>query len=485
VNNEPPRALPGPAPDPAELHKRINQEIFSSRDALPEPMPTSKRGRMRWFVEKFANWTILILAIVNLALVFFDFTYLEMRPQYMQHAPALVAAYDPVKGVEPHRVTEAYLAEAERTFALLQADPASPAAQKALGEMRNQSSLLIAESPFAEPRLIGFFEQAKNRMRRHMHLSSARAAFNGFWSEANLTTYRLQAEAAFFRGQVAPLIQRNYYRAIGENGRPFDAFWKIDMLFIPFFLLEFLIRGIFGIRRGVYRDWGMFAATRWYDLVYFVPLFGYAAPALVAGPLHLVRFISVAYRMQRLGLINPLVVVQPHTDRVVDLVTDLVNIKLLSNYQDSIRKMDLAKMADSMTDAQRDALTRSIDRSLTTVVERVLPKASPELEALISRSVYQALDNSPAFQGLKRLPLLGNLHAQLVPAMVAEVMAGAQAGMLKAVHDPESRRLAEAAIHKISMTLIEELSRSGTEAELKEMAVQVLEEQKKKIIAGT
>jgi hypothetical protein len=249
--------------------------------------------------------------------------------------------------------------------------------------------------------------------------------------------------------------------------------------------MEFLIRGIFGVRRGVYRDWGMFAATRWYDLVYFVPLFGYAAPALVAAPLHLVRFISVAYRMQRLGLINPLVVVQPHTDRVVDLVTDLVNIKLLSNYQDSIRKMDLAKMADAMTDAQRDALTRSIDRSLTTVVERVLPKATPELEALISRSVYQALDNSPAFQGLKRLPLLGNLHAQLVPAMVAEVMAGAQAGMLKAVNDPESRRLAEAAIHKISMTLIEELGRSGTEAELKEMAVQVLEEQKKKIIAGT
>ncbi|MOA52963.1 hypothetical protein D3C78_1763460 [compost metagenome] len=63
-------------------------------------------------------------------------------------------------------------------------------------------------------------------------------------------------------------------------------------------------------------------------------------------------------------------------------------------------------------------------------------------------------------------------------------MAGAQAGMLKAVHDPESRRLAEAAIHKISMVLIDEMAKSGTEAELKEMAVQLLEEQKKKIIAG-
>lgn len=485
MSHEPPRALPGPALAPDELHKRINQEIFASRDALPEPMPTSTRGRLRWLIEKGANWTILILAIVNLALVFFDFTYLEMRPHYMRHAPELVARYDPVKGIEPHRITEAYLAEAERAFGLMKTAPSSPEAQKALAEMRNQSGLLISESPFAEPRLIGFFEQAKNRMRRHMQVSSAREAFTRFWSPGNLTTYRLQAQEAFFRTQIAPLVHRNYYRAIGENGLPFDAFWKIDMLFIPFFLLEFLIRGIFGIRRGVYRDWGMFAATRWYDLVYFVPLFGYAAPALVAAPLHLVRFISVAYRMQRLGLINPLVVVQPHTDRVVDLVTDLVNIKLLSNYQDSIRKMDLAEMADSMTEAQRDALARSLDRSLTTVVERVLPKATPELEALISRSVYQALDNSPAFQGLKRLPLLGNLHAQLVPALVAEVMAGAQAGMLKAVHDPESRRLAEAAIHKISMTLIEELSRSGTEAELKEMAVQVLEEQKKKIMAGT
>ena len=474
-------------PESADLHRRINQELlFANRDALPEPMPSGFGGRMRWFLEVFANWAILILAVINLALVFFDFTYLEARPHYLRHAPQVAMLYDPVKGIEPHRTTEAYMVAADRAFSLLPTDgaPMTPQARQALATMRTQSDHLLTESPFTEGAMTGVWVQAKNRMRRHMGVESARTAFNRFWSEENLTPYRLANEEAFYRTQIQPLIARNYYREIGENGRPLDMFWKIDLLFIPFFLLEFLLRGIFGIKRGLYRDWGMFAATRWYDLVYFVPLFGYAAPALVAAPLHLVRFVSVAYRMQRLGLINPLTVVQPHTDRVVDLVTDLVNIKLLSNYQDSIRKMDLAKMADSMTEPQREAMARSIDRALTTVVEKVLPEVSDEIEALISRSVYQALDESPAFQGIKRIPFLGDVHTRLVPMMVAEVMAGAQAGLLKGVNDPESRRLAEQAIHKISTTLIDQLARTGTEQELKDMAVQVLEEQKRKILAG-
>jgi hypothetical protein len=169
---------------------------------------------------------------------------------------------------------------------------------------------------------------------------------------------------------------------------------------------------------------------------------------------------------------------------VVDLVTDLVNIKLLTNYQDGIRKLEFQQVMDDLTPAQREALARAVDHSLTTVVEKVLPEVSPQLEALISRSVYQALDESPAFQGLKRVPLIGTLHERVIPMVVAEVLAGTQAGLMKAVHDPESRRLTEEAIHKVSTTLIEQLARTGTEAEIKEMAVKMLEEQKKKILAG-
>lgn len=472
-------------PESLELTKRINQEIFASPDALPEPMPASKTGRLLWLAEAFSNWAILILAVINLVLVFFDFSYLELRPLYLQHAPQVLALYDPVKAIEPHQTTEAYLRKAERTFALLRSPTVTPQAEAALKEMRELSVQMLADNPFADSGMTGVFVQTKNRMRKHMGFENSKQAFVAFWSDRNLTLYRLQGEEAFFNAKIRPLVARNYYRAIGENGRPYDDFWKIDMVFIPFFLLEFVIRGLVGVKRGLYRSWGMFCATRWYDLVYFVPMLGYAAPALVQGPLHLVRFISVAFRMQRLGLINPLSLVQPHTDRVVDLVTDLVNIKLLTNYQDSIRKLDFQQMMDDLTLAQRDALARTIDHSLTTVVEKVLPEVSPQLEALISRAVYQALDESPAFQGLKRVPILGSLHERVIPMVVAEVLAGTQAGLMKAVHDPESRRLTEEAIHKVSTTLITQFARTGTEAEIKEMAVKVLEEQKKKILAGS
>jgi hypothetical protein len=471
-------------PATIELTKRIQSAFFAGTDVLPEPRPVTVGGRVRWWIEGVVNWTILLLAVVNFALVFFDFSYLEARPYYMRHAPVVVSVYDPVKGIEPHRTTENYLHKAHRTFEALAVAPNAPATAVALKEMREASIALNAENPFADAGLTGVFVQTKNRMRKHMHADSAKAAFTQFWTARNLTPERVFMERRFFEAEIKPLIARNYYRAIGENGRPFDAFWKIDFLFLPIFLLEFLVRGLLGVRRGLYRDWGMFCASRWYDLVYFAPLIAYALPPMVLGPLHLVRFISVAFRMQRLGLINPLSLVQPHTDRAVDLVTDLVNVKLLTNYQDSIRKLDLQKGLDEMSPAQRDALAEAIDRSITVVVAQVLPKVAPDIEALIARSVYQALDASPAFQSLKRVPILGGLHERVIPMVVAEVLAGTQAGLLKAVNDPESRRLTENAINKVSRTLVEQLARTGTEAELKQMVVQMLEDQKRKIVSG-
>ena len=63
------------------------------------------KRRNLWFERLMA-----ILASVNLSLVLFDLTYVPWRDFYIRNLPQVTQKYDPIKGIEPHRETENYLA---------------------------------------------------------------------------------------------------------------------------------------------------------------------------------------------------------------------------------------------------------------------------------------------------------------------------------------------------------------------------------------
>jgi hypothetical protein len=342
---------------------------------------------------------------------------------------------------------------------------------------------MIQDDPFAGANLSGVFEKVKNRMRHHMGQESARESFKSFWNVENLSGVHLAREEAFFEKELRPLIARNYYRDIGENGKPYDAFWMIDLLFIPFFLLEFIIRGMAGLQTGRYASWKAVIMDRWYDMVYFIPLGIYFVPMANQGPLHLVRMISVGYRAQRLGLIDLVSPARDQVGRVMNVVTDMVNFKLLTNYQESIKKIDLAKTLQSLTPEQKKELSRFNDRNVTMVVTKVVPAVSPELEALVTRAVYQAMEQSPAYQSLKRLPMFSMIAQQILPTLVTEVITGTQKSLASSLTDEENRKLIEATIEKLSMSLIEQMAQVGTERDIKALAIDVLEQQKQKLLA--
>jgi hypothetical protein len=56
-------------------------------------------------------WDIVMVFVVlgNLSLILFDLSYLWLRPFYFKNFPNILAIYDePILGIEPHRVTQAY-----------------------------------------------------------------------------------------------------------------------------------------------------------------------------------------------------------------------------------------------------------------------------------------------------------------------------------------------------------------------------------------
>lgn len=471
------------APIPSQLTQKIDHVLFPGWEGNPKPMPPSFKGRMLWMLGRFADWSILILAILNLAVVVFDFTYLDVRHHYLKLAPQVVERYDPVKGVAPHRITQTYLDRADVTFAHLKVSPTSPESRSLLQEMRAHSTTLIHEDPFAGAGLSGVLEQIKNKMRRHTGREAAKEGFQAFWTAENLTQARVAQQQAFFDREIKPLMARNYYRTLGENGKPFAAFWIIDLLFVPFFALEFLIRGGIEIGRNRYPSWKAFCYARWYDLVYFLPVGAYLIPFGQSGWVHLVRGISVGNRMQRLGLINPITVPQEFAGKVVDLVTDLVSVRLLSNAQDSVRKFDLDETMKTLTPEQREAVMGFFDQQLRVLLGRVLPQITPELEGLLTYAAIQALNESPAYQNLKQIPLLGSLPERYLPDLVAEVIAGTQRIALNSLQDAAHREQVSRLVDKASTIMLDEIHRNGTEEHMKAIMVDLLEQQKRKLLA--
>ncbi len=101
--------------------------------------------------QRQANWFEKILALIalaNLILVLFDLTYIPLRDFYLQQSPGLVASYDPVKGIEPHRETQRYLDTVDQLERqLVETGPQGSQVASLLESLSNQSVAIINENP--------------------------------------------------------------------------------------------------------------------------------------------------------------------------------------------------------------------------------------------------------------------------------------------------------------------------------------------------
>jgi hypothetical protein len=152
--------------------------------------------------------------MLNLVLVFFNLTYIPLRQLYFHYVPALVRVYDPVKAIEPHSVTENYLAEIGRLRSrIAQAGLTSPPVAASLAGLRQQSTTLIAENPFLASGRITAFARLKRHMREFTGATSAGQAFQQFWQTDYLQKIGWSQADRFIQFQLAPLLEQNYFRA--------------------------------------------------------------------------------------------------------------------------------------------------------------------------------------------------------------------------------------------------------------------------------
>lgn len=361
--------------------------------------------------------------------------------------------YDPIKGIIPHRSTEAYLNLVEKldqevnqiqqqltedTKDFFQSPNSFPAKNQPvdqtnldaiLAQLRSDSAEIINTNPFLVANKTGTLEGIKNKMIRHVfgekeEQYSAKEAFRKFWDKNYLFRDGLNSysqEMEFFKHKIAPLIATNYYRPIGENGELVDNFSALDFPFEVLLFFEFLVRTWFIARRHSGLSWFGAMLWRWYDIFLFLPL------------LRWLRIIPLTTRLNQAKLINlkeiQKQISQGFVATIAGDITEVVVIRIINQFQGAVDNGFIEKWLDKreanpyidLNDTNE--IIEIIKLIIYIIAHQVLPDIQPEAEAFLKYNIDKALQNSSAYQRLKRIPGVQSLENQLTQQMTKQFYA--------------------------------------------------------------
>ncbi|MEL6579426.1 MAG: hypothetical protein AAFQ14_06725 [Cyanobacteria bacterium J06621_12] len=450
-----------------------------------------------WFEKLMA-----LIAVLNLAIVAFDLSYVPLRDFWLsgqvtlggintayvqfagieldllpERASEFITQYDVVKGILPNRDTEEYLVKIEELEQELAINGlASPNANALFGDIRRRSIEIIQTNPFSEANKTGNLERIKNKMRSHIpnQDNSAKTSFWRYWTP-DYFEGKIGSEIAFFDSEIKPLFKTNYYRVIGENGGYVDYFGLIDFPFGALFALEFLARSWFISRRRVGISWLDAMLWRWYDIFFLLPFWRW------------LRIISVTARLSQAQLID-LTAIQRQVSQglvagIAEDVTEVVIIRLINQIQASVRNGDIGRLLDQQkTNSYVDIndtneIVELVRIFAKVLADRVLPAIQPEAETLLQYSVDKAIRQSPAYRGIKLLPggdrTISTLSQQLVSQSYSAFSGTLQALL---VEDDKFDQLLENLIDNTGKTVSQELKAQQSMNKIELLLVDLLEE---------
>jgi hypothetical protein len=455
--------------------------------SLQKLTPSKSQARRNlWFERVMAS-----LALVNLLLVLFDLSYIPMRDFWLHHQikffgftlqiplPPITKWYDPIKGIEPYRDTQQYLQRVDALESQIsQTGVRSPQVEAILQELRRRSTEIVDTNPFQVANKTGTLEKIKNRMREHVFRSkdaSAKESFRTFWSQNYLATRGREQGLGFFNREIRPLFETNYYRPLGENGEFVNRFGLIDFPFFIVFGLEFLARTWFISRRRLGVSWLDAMLWRWYDIFLLLPVFRW------------LRIIPVTIRLNQAELLD-LDRIQRQASQgfvatIAEDLTEVVVIRVINQIQSSIREGDIANWLSKrevrpyidLNNTDEVAAITSLLMQLA--VYQILPKIRPDIEALLQHHLEKVLNQSPAYQGLQKLPGMEQLQHDLTGRLVKEISQALYDGLNSAMEpDPVGDQLFRRLIEHLSEALGSEIQAKQTLQKIQSLLTDLLEE---------
>ncbi|MCU0304004.1 MAG: ion transporter [Thermoanaerobaculales bacterium] len=431
-----------------------------------------RRSKLRLVWDVFMVW----VAAVNLWMILFDLSYLWLRPLYFTHLRVVTRVYDPVKGIEPHPLTEAVLAEIAATEAELARDLDSPAVPQHVERLRELTVRLVQENPFDRSGLERASELVRDRLARRIGRSGSalvdpsvlREAVDAFWTG---DPTELSLRIRDLDPRVRHDLGLNYYRTYGPGGRPTDRFWILDLPFLALFWVEFTVRWTHAIRRRTYARWFFFPIFNWYDVLGLIPV-------AVFRPFRLLRAVSMYMRLSRSELSNVGKDVFTRTvlyfsNIITEEVSDRVALRILSEFAEEVADGTHGRITRAVIEPRK----REIEAVLASQIRQTLtdPQITARLRALVQLNLENAVESSEA---LRAVPLPGFVLRPAVRA-IGEVILDATVETVSGTLDsPEGERALEAVAAAVLDDLFYGPGLAEVEGLVREITLQVLDHMK-------
>ena len=426
--------------------------------------------------DLFMVWVV----IINLCLIFFDLTYLWLRPTYFRYLPLVTRIWDPVLGIEPHPLTEGLVEKTEVAEQLSRLDPDSENLTAILLEIQDLTLRVFMENPFERSGQTANLESIKKTMALETgypltNLKNPVVLFgvaHDFWSgPQELLRHRF----AVFDKQIAPMLEVNYFRGFELNGRLVNHFWKIDLPFLILFWIEFMVRWTLAIRRRTYARWYFFPIFCWYDLLSLIPV-------TALRPLRLLRIVSIYMRLRQSGLSR---VGRDFLSRsvayisniITEEVSDRVAVRILDEYREEIVDGTHVRIARATVEPRR----AEIEHVLVSQIRAILTDEDTieRFRQLLQLNLANAVDQS---ESLRSLPL-PHIVVKPVVSAVGEVL-------LDTTLETISRTLdsieGQEAVQALADSILEALFYGPALAELeslaKDISLQVIDHMKEVVV---
>ena len=458
-----------------------------------------KKSHNLWFERIMA-----LLATLNLLLVLFDLTYVPLRDFWfngqvrighirsayietegisLDLIPAglsqIITKYDDIKGIVPHRTTQAYVAKVDDLEEQLSSNNIdSPEIKALLSDLRDRSVAMIDNDPFADAGKSGTLEKIKNIMRQHLpnEENSSKQAFRQFWT-ADYLRDNSKEELEFFNREIIPLIKTNYFRYWGENNRYINNFGLIDFPFGLLFAFEFICRTWYISRTYTGVSWRDAMLWRWYDVFLFLPFWRWLRVIPTVIRLNTARIINLASIQKQVS--------QGIVAGIAEDITEVVVIRVIGQMQNSVRQGEITNLLTASESHSYIDLNDIIETSelvkifANTLVYRVLPEIEPEAEALLQYSVEKAIQKSSAYQGISLIPGGKNAVSNLTEKLINQTYQAFSTTLQVALEeDKKFEKLVESLIASIRQSFLAEIQDKPSLKNIESLLIDLLEEVK-------
>jgi hypothetical protein len=366
----------------------------------------------RWNLRLAWDWFMVWVALVNLGLILFDFTYLTFRPFYIRVVPAITRIYDPVLGITPHPMTTALMQEEKELRQAVFENRPPEAVQQILVRLRVLTYRVVKENPFVRSeqtyKLEAFKEVIADESGLELENTTLsdpwRDAVDRFWSDEREV---LSSRFNVFESDLEPLLATNYFRAVDSYGRLQSTFWLIDLPFLLFFWLEFGTRWYLAMDRKLYRRWYFFPVLNWYDLIGLIPYTQFRV-------FRLFRVVSIYLRLHRsdLSKVGEDTIsrgVKRISGILVEEISDAVAVRILTEVQTEIRDGTARKVLDEIVSTKRDQIETMVVAQIRDLVSN--DATQERVRSVVRLNLEAAAESSTA---LRAVPLPKSLVHVLV-----------------------------------------------------------------------